>query len=207
MPKMDAAKLIALSKKGAKKHKNLPASMLYAMILQESGGDPTKVGDRGKALGLGQVHPDAAKEMGFEHEEMTDPNKNVEAMSGYNAKMLMRFKDPKRALSAYNAGPGRTRQFPGVAPSAQPYVEDVGAQVAQLTAPGQPFADELNPPPGPWSREVLDQRQVVADAILELIAKEGDDSKEEPPAPPLLAAGEQPFDVNKVLASLGKPRF
>jgi hypothetical protein len=144
MPEIPQNQLVEMARRAAKPL-GIPASLLYAIAMRESQGDPSVVGDQGKALGLFQVHPAAAKEMGYAHRDMLDPDKAIDAAGGYIAKMLHSFKDPRQAVSAYNAGPGKTRRAGGVAPSAQGYVNTVGGTIADVTAPGQPFADELSP--------------------------------------------------------------
>jgi hypothetical protein len=145
-------KLIALAKEGAASS-GLPASLVYAMIMAESTGKPGAVHKDSGALGLMQLMPDTAESMGFTPEEMTNPSTNVKAGSGYMAQMLARFKDPQQALSAYNAGPTATRRaehsFPrvtDVVPATIPYIGTVSDTVSDVIQPGQPFAEEANPP-------------------------------------------------------------
>lgn len=61
------------------------------------------------AYGLMQVTEDAAKEMGYEFEDVVnDPLTNLRAGADYFGKYLIYFKgDVDRTLGAYNAGPGR----------------------------------------------------------------------------------------------------
>lgn len=180
MPRMTASKLIALSKKSAKK-RGLPGSMVHAMMMTESSGDPEARSSKG-ALGLMQLKQDAAKEAGYEHEEMTDPEKAVDAGSEYMWKMLRRFQDPGRALSAYNAGPGNTRKHDDLAPAAVPYVENVATRVRDLTMPGAPFEDEVNVGSLPLPMQTVKKQKVqqYIDELLERIPQA---------RPPLLAAG------------------
>jgi hypothetical protein len=198
MPKMTAAKLIALSKNSAKK-RDLPASLIYAMIRAESTGDPAAASNRG-ALGLMQLKGDAAKEMGYEHEEMTDPDKAVDAGSGYVAKMLRRFQDPGRALSAYNAGPGKTRQSDDLAPGTSGYVSGIASNVKELTQPGAPFEDEVNVGSLPMPMQTM-KKQKIQTYIDELLQRV-------PQAPPLLAAGGPPtFDAQGISDMLTLKNF
>jgi len=91
-----------------------------------------------------QLMGPAAQEMGYKIEDMLDPEKNVRAGAGYISKMLHRFKDPGRALSAYNSGPGATRKVEDVTSASEPYVDKVADLVSGLTQPGQPFAEETD---------------------------------------------------------------
>ena len=168
MPSLPNNRLIDLSKKYAAKYK-LPASLVYAMILSESTGDPEAKSGK-NAVGLMQLQDTTAKEMGFSHEDMRNPDKNVKAGAGYMAKMLKRFKDPGRALSAYNAGPGATRKNEDLAPGAAPYVHKVGDLVQELTNPGQPFADETDLSDAHSPDRLY--RQQIADVVMELINRE-----------------------------------
>lgn len=79
--------------------------MAMRLFRQESAGDTKAVSPKG-AVGLGQMMIPAAREMGLKPEERTDPNKNIPASIGYFKKQLNTFKDPEKALAAYNMGPG-----------------------------------------------------------------------------------------------------
>lgn len=125
----------------------IPAALLVAQIARESQGNPAAVGDQGRALGLLQVHPAAAQEAGFQHHDMLDPMKNLQAGSQYLVKQLLRFSRPELALSAYNAGPAKTAAVGTVAPSARGYVSDIASKVRALTDPGAPYAEEAVPLP------------------------------------------------------------
>lgn len=129
--------------RGASRQTRVPAALIAAIIQRESGGDPTVVGDQGKALGLMQLHPAATADAGVPRSALMDPETNAKAGARYLAHMLSRFADPRQAIGAYNAGPGAAKQAGGVPPSAQPYVNTVAGTVKRLTAPGAPFADEV----------------------------------------------------------------
>jgi hypothetical protein len=76
------------------------------LVQQESKFDPTVTSKKG-AVGLTQLMPDTAKEMGLTPEERTDPVKNLDAGFGYLRKQLNNFgNDYSKALSAYNWGQG-----------------------------------------------------------------------------------------------------
>ena len=160
--------LIALAKKYAAQA-GVPASMIYAMIQAESTGHPDVVHGKTGARGLMQLMGPAAEEMGHTFEDMLDPDKNVRAGAGYIGKMLHRFKDPGRALSAYNSGPGATRKVEDVTPASSKYVSRVADLVGDVTQPGQPFEDEMSDVPLP--AQTL-QRQKVRQTIDDLLARE-----------------------------------
>ena len=170
MPALADDNLIELAKRYAAKA-GVPASLVYAMIMSESTGHPDAVNNRTGAKGLMQLMGPAASEQGFTHEDMANPEKNVEAGAGYLARMLKLFEgDPKRALSAYNVGPGNTRKVDGVAPKAQPYVDTVSGIIDQVTQPGQPFAEELNPEATPVPDAL--HRQKLAKVLNDLLTQE-----------------------------------
>lgn len=83
----------------------LDRRLLKSLVSVESSNNPNAVSNKG-ALGLGQVMPGTAREMGYSPEDMTDPVKNVDASARYLAKMLdMSGGDITTALRKYNAGP------------------------------------------------------------------------------------------------------
>jgi hypothetical protein len=94
--------------------KYLPSGMLLsdfeagiaALIQHESGGDADAVGDGGRAVGLGQMHPEAAADVGFDWSMMKDPAIAIPAIADYLGRQLARFAgDWTWALGAYNQGP------------------------------------------------------------------------------------------------------
>lgn len=181
MPALAEDDLIALAKKYAAQS-GVPAALVYAMIMKESSGDPLAQHKRTGARGLMQLKAAAAGEHGVKYDELLDPEKNVQAGAGYIGEMLHRFKDPRRALSAYNAGPGTTRKYDGIAPAAEPYVNEVSGIVRELTQQGQPFAEELDAS-GALSPEFL-HRQKISQTLQALLGPQ------EETRPPMLPSGE-----------------
>lgn len=85
----------------------VPAALISAVIQHESGGNPDAVGDGGQALGLMQMHPAAAAQVGADWYALKDPAKAIPAGTAYLAIMLKSFGgDIAWALGAYNQGPG-----------------------------------------------------------------------------------------------------
>jgi len=97
---------------------NLEEALIHALTRQESEFNPTVVSSAG-AVGLMQLLPSTAKEVAkshsvkFEKQKLTsDPSYNLSLgsaflhrlINGYNGSYIM-------ALAAYNAGPGRVRQW------------------------------------------------------------------------------------------------
>ncbi len=93
---------------------NIPRSLFYALIREESHFDPEIVSAAG-AVGLTQLMPetarDVARRLKMEEPEMSlkDPHLNLELGSRHLSKLLGRLEDIPRALMAYNAGLSRVR--------------------------------------------------------------------------------------------------
>jgi len=86
----------------------VPTEWIRAIMQAESSGNPNDVSPKG-ATGLMQLMPETAKELGVT--DIRDPYQNVMAGTAYFKQMLDRFGDPKLALAAYNAGPGRVNAY------------------------------------------------------------------------------------------------
>jgi len=97
------------------------------MIAEEEGVDPDlfirlveaessfrpDVTSTAGAYGLTQLMPGTAAELGV---DPSDPIQNLRGGARYLRQQLDRFGDPALALAAYNAGPGRVRQYGGIPP-------------------------------------------------------------------------------------------
>jgi soluble lytic murein transglycosylase-like protein len=95
---------------------DLPIYLLMADIQHESGFDPFAIGDGGEALGLMQVHPAAAEDVGGDwgalraaiaaKDEETAVRLSLSIGAAYLARQMKVFGgDQKLALMAYNQGP------------------------------------------------------------------------------------------------------
>lgn len=80
---------------------SLRPSLIKAVIMQESAGNPKIVSNRG-AVGLMQLMPDTAKMLGV---DPLNPIDNVKGGSRYLQQLINQFGDEKLALAAYNWGP------------------------------------------------------------------------------------------------------
>jgi hypothetical protein len=87
------------------KEMGIPPELAVAVAFKESSLNPTvKAGAAGE-IGIMQIKPDTAKEMGFSLEEIKDPKKNIDAGLSYLKKSLeMSDGDPRLAAAGYNAG-------------------------------------------------------------------------------------------------------
>ena len=99
----------------ALKHRIKPA-FVKSIIAAESGFNPAAKTSKG-AIGLMQLMPDTAKELDA---DPTIPEQNVDAGAHYLSLLMARFESKrdqmKRAIAAYNAGPGAVAKFHGVPP-------------------------------------------------------------------------------------------
>lgn len=97
----------------ASQQTGIPVEQLQAVAWQESRGKPDAVSPK-NARGLMQVLPGTFAEMqkkyGFEG-TVDDPAANVLAGAYYLKDQMDAFGDPRAALAAYNAGPGRVQEW------------------------------------------------------------------------------------------------
>ncbi len=90
-------------------------SVLYGLIEQESGFDPSATSSAG-AQGLTQLMPTTAASLGVT--EPLDPAQSIEGGARYLSGLLHQFAgNTTDALAAYNAGPGAVQQYGGVPPT------------------------------------------------------------------------------------------
>jgi soluble lytic murein transglycosylase-like protein len=109
-------------------------AVLYGLIEQESGFDPSATSSAG-ALGLTQLMPGTASSLGVS--EPLNPAQSIEGGARYLGQMLRQFAgNTADALAAYNAGPGAVQQYGGVPPypETQQYVSKVLANAAAYSS-------------------------------------------------------------------------
>ncbi|VBB42523.1 hypothetical protein TRIP_B200662 [uncultured Desulfatiglans sp.] len=95
----------------AAKKTRVKESLILAMIKVESDFNPLAVSDKG-AMGLMQLMPDTARDLGVR--KPFDPSQNIWGGASYMAKCINNFRDIRRALAAYNAGPGLVERTKGI---------------------------------------------------------------------------------------------
>ncbi len=110
--------------RAARRH-GVDRALVHAVARAESNFDPWAVSSAG-ALGVMQLMPGTAAELG-----VADPfrvEQNIEGGVNYLSRMLERFSgDVRRAVAAYNAGPGAVERHGDVPPFAETraYVDQV----------------------------------------------------------------------------------
>jgi len=104
---------------------DLPSELIRGVIKAESDFQVRAESSAG-ALGLMQLMPSTAEELGVK--DAFDIDQNIDAGSRYLKSMLKRFgNDTRKALAAYNAGPGTVERYDGNVPykETRRYVEKV----------------------------------------------------------------------------------
>jgi hypothetical protein len=127
------------------------ADVIYAVIKQESQFKPGAIGTSGEK-GLMQLMEGTAKEMGVKN--AFDVEENVMGGVGYLRKMLDKYGDLEKALTAYNWGPGKVDKFGW--DNAPQMTKDYVARIMQTI-------DELNGSLGEFER-TLRNLAAAADA-------------------------------------------
>ena len=107
----------------AAQEQGIDPALYRSLIMAESSGNANAVSSKG-AMGYAQLMPATAAELGV---DPSDPAQNLKGGAMYLRQMLERFKDPKLALAAYNAGPANVEKYNGIPPFAetQNYVSKV----------------------------------------------------------------------------------
>lgn len=109
-------------------------------IRAESNFNPNARSPAG-ATGIAQIMPGTAKGWGV---DPNDPNAALNAAAKAMAKYLGNYKgDWRKALSAYNAGPGAVQKYGGVPPYAETknYIKKILGASNPTAAPRSPIAD------------------------------------------------------------------
>jgi len=108
----------------AAKKNGLPPHFVHSVVAAESGYKPDAISPKG-AIGLMQLMPATAQSYGVDPHNAAQ---NVEAGTALLRELLIKYDgDARRALAAYNAGPGAVSRYNGVPPyrETQTYVERV----------------------------------------------------------------------------------
>lgn len=97
----------------ASQESGLPAALIDAVIRTESGYRPKAVSKKG-ALGLMQIMPETARDLGLRN--AFDPRENILAGARYLRRLFDRWGSLRLAVAAYNAGSGAVEKHGGVPP-------------------------------------------------------------------------------------------
>jgi len=90
----------------------VPSSLVKAVIEAESGYDAKAISPKG-AMGLMQLMPATASALGVD--DPYSPDENIRGGVGFLKGLLERYdNDYKKALAAYNAGPGAVDKYGGI---------------------------------------------------------------------------------------------
>jgi len=113
---------LGLARAVARTH-NIPEELFLRLIQQESNWNPKAKSHKG-ALGLAQLMPATAAELGV---DPTIPKQNLEGGARYLAQQYRTFGSWRLALAAYNAGPHAVTKHGGIPPykETQNYVRKI----------------------------------------------------------------------------------
>lgn len=136
----------------------LSPRLVQAVVQVESGYNPRALSNKG-AMGLMQLMPDTARELGVT--DAYDPDQNLRGGTRYLWQQIRRFQgNLELALAAYNAGPTAVARYGGVPPyqETRRYI----AKVMSLYS---------NSPPPQWLRDdaraqAADRRIAKAEEVL-----------------------------------------
>lgn len=122
--KLQADPALRAAARRAAEEAGVDPDLFDALIQAESGYNPT-ARSRAGAMGLSQLMPETALQMGVA--DPFDPIQNLRGGANYLARLLRQFGDVRLALAAYNAGPTAVQRAGGVPPYAetQRYIERV----------------------------------------------------------------------------------
>ncbi|WP_039938492.1 lytic transglycosylase domain-containing protein [Leptospira terpstrae] len=106
------------------KSQGMDPNLVKAMVKAESDFKPKAVSPKG-AMGLMQLMPETAESLGVT--DPFDPEDNIGGGVKFLKGLMKEFKDPEKAIAAYNAGPGAVKRYKGIPPyeETQKYVNKV----------------------------------------------------------------------------------
>lgn len=158
------------------KRQGVDPELARHVLYKETGNlpNPESARSRAGALGVMQLMPKTAKELGV---DPTNPEENIRGGIAYLRKMMEKYNDPVLAAAAYNAGPGRVdRALKGEGLGALPretrmYIAGLadGGEVKSYQVGGNTEEDEELLPPMEAKSSQADVRKV--DQAIEKAAK------------------------------------
>jgi hypothetical protein len=143
----------------------IPPDLAVAVAFQESRLNPASPTSRRGAVGIMQVRPIAAQDIGVDPEKLQDPSANIDAGLRYLKKALTETGDPRLAVIYYNAGPQRLIEFDrgGDLPKeTQDYLLALkGYGAFRAEPPAEPASEPSLNRPEPPSAPVLNRSEPV----------------------------------------------
>ena len=106
-----AGPYLSVARAAARRH-NIPEDLFLRLVQQESGWNAKARSVKG-AMGLAQLMPATARELGV---NANDPAQNLEGGARYLRWQYEKFGNWRLALAAYNAGPGAVEKYNGIPP-------------------------------------------------------------------------------------------
>ncbi|MEO2083709.1 MAG: lytic transglycosylase domain-containing protein, partial [Desulfurobacteriaceae bacterium] len=90
-----------------------PEKLFLELVKAESNFNPKAVSKKG-AMGLCQLMPETARELGVK--DPFDPDENLNAGAKFLSRLYRKYRNWEKALAAYNAGEGAVDRYGGVPP-------------------------------------------------------------------------------------------
>jgi hypothetical protein len=153
------------------KEMGIPPELAVSVAFQESGLNPQVGKGAAGEIGIMQIKPATAKEMGFSLDDLADPMKNIEAGLSYLKKSYeLSEGNPKLAAAGYNAGvnhPFFSSKDQTLPDTTVNYLKSLNTFGAFTGAPEKKTVEFQEPPP---SQEAINLQQEI-DKVDEGVAR------------------------------------
>lgn len=139
----------------------IPPELAVAVAYQESRLNPSVQAGSAGEIGIMQIKPNTAKEMGFSLEDIKSPEKNIDAGLKYLKRSLdLSEGDPRLAAAGYNAGinhPFFSSQDKSLPTSTVNYLRDLKGFGAFSNVPEARISEAPVEPKAPQARTEVDE--------------------------------------------------